>query len=386
MQGKGDQRPRRGRRRVVALGAAAAATAALALPAGAGANVPFQDINSPGPISNVYVGNELSCQAKLTQDDVFSYYPSSSRPGDCGTFLQVEGDPTVFGPDFQNHDGTATGGLPGDYEPWDPVSQTGVTGSGTASDPFSVTTRVAAGTAPNLFVRETYTYVTGARHYNVLIEVINNNPGARAVRLYHAADCYLAGSDFGYGFFVASPEAIFCSETPNNSPAGRLLGFGSSTPFNYIESFYNTVWEKTDGTNYPNTVEPDTFQDNGIGVQFNLTVPGGGSNEISSIDLSSTVDSGDVLETQITKGPKKKTKKKKATFEFAALLGGVPIANATFTCQVNSKPPVACTSPFKAKGKKGKKNTFTVQATANGETDTTPAAQQWKIKKKKKRK
>ncbi|HYU61418.1 MAG TPA: hypothetical protein VEK39_11710 [Solirubrobacterales bacterium] len=385
MQGKGTWRPSAGRKRVVALGAALAAAAALALPAGAGANVPFQDINSPGPISNIFVGNELSCQVKLTQDDVFSYYPPSTRPGDCGTFLQVEGDSTVFGPDFGNHDGTATGALPGDYEPWVPVSQTAVTGSGTPSNPLSVTTRVAAGTAPNLFVRETYTYVIGSRSYGVKIEVINNNPLARTVRLYHAVDCYLAGSDYGFGFFVASPEAIFCSESPNNSPAGRLLGFGSSTPFNYIESYYGTVWAKTDGTNYPNTVEPDTNQDNGIGVQFNLTVPGGGTNEISTVDLSSTVDSGDVLETQITKGPKKKTKKKKATFEFAALLGGVPITNATFTCTVNSKPPVACTSPFKTKGKKGKKNTFSVQATANGETDSTPAAQSWKIKKKKKK-
>ena len=43
-----------------------------------------------------------------------------------------------------------------------------------------------------------------------------------------------------------------------------------------------------------------------------------------------------------------------------------------------------CTSPFKTKVKKGK-HTFSVVAAANGETDSTPASQGWKVKKKKKK-
>jgi hypothetical protein len=130
------------------------------------------------------------------------------------------------------------------------------------------------------------------------------------------------------------------------------------------------------------------FQDNGIGVNRQITVAGGGVNAVESWDLDATVDSGDVLETAITKAPKKKIKAKKkkakATFEFAATLGGVPIANATFQCTVDKRAPVSCASPFKTKVKKGK-HTFSVVAAANGETDGSPAAAQWKVKKKKKK-
>jgi hypothetical protein len=383
MQGK-DSRRRSGWGAATSL---VAVLAALALPVGAGANVPFQDINSPGPLSNIYVGNDLSCQVKLTQDEVFSYYPPATRPGDCGTFLQIDGTPgnPVFAPDFEAHDGTAASNA--DWLPWTPVSQSAVTGSGTPSSPFSVTTRVAAGVT-NVFVRETYTYVIGQRSYGVRIEVINNNPTPRTVRLYHAVDCYLAGSDFGYGFVNASTGGVFCTETPNNSPPGRVLGFTPGSPANHIESFFGTVWSETDGTDYPNTSEPDVFQDNGVGLQFNLTVPGGGSNEISAVELTGTVDSGDALETAITKAPKKKVrakkKKKRVSWQFVATLGGVPVPNATFQCTVDSKPSVPCTSPFTTKLKKGK-HTFSVTASANGETDPSAAVSSVKVKRKKKK-
>ena len=184
---------------------------------------------------------------------------------------------------------------------------------------------------------------------------------------------------------------MFCTETPNTSAAGRVLGFvplGGST--RYIESFYNTVWDRTDGTDYPNTVEPDVFQDNGVGLQWTLNVPGTARSgrAAETVGFTGRVDSGDVLETAITSGPKKKVKtmkhKKKATFQFVATLGGTPIPEATFTCQVDSREPVPCTSPFSTKVKKGK-HTFSVVASANGETDGTPAAQQWKVKRKKKK-
>ena len=188
MKGKGR------RRTLVAAVAGVAATAAMAMPAGAGANVPFQQISSPGPISDIWVGNELSCQVKLTQDQVYSYFPPSTAPGDCGTFLQVTPNPAVYAPAFGDHDGTAASN--GVWTDWSPVSQTPVTGTGTATDPYTVTTSADAG-ATGLRVSERYTYVSGQRSYNVDITVTNNNPGSRTVRLYHAVDCYLAGSDIG---------------------------------------------------------------------------------------------------------------------------------------------------------------------------------------------
>lgn len=250
--------------------------------------------------------------------------------------LQIEPAATVYSPNFSAHDSTAASSAQG--TPWTPVSQSGVTGSGTPADPFTVTTTVGAA-ATNMQVRETYSYVTGSRAYTFRITVINNNGALRNVDLYHAADCYLAGSDFGYGFFDSSNGGVFCTENPNNSPAGRVLGFApGSTPARYIESFYNTVWDRTDGTDYPNTVQADTFQDNGVGLQWKLIVPANGSTTVEGVSLHR-----------------------------------------------QQEAPGAMHIAVQGEGQEGKKNTFTVQATANGETDSTPAAQQWKVKKKKKK-
>jgi hypothetical protein len=86
-------------------------------------------------------------------------------------------------------------------------------------------------------------------------------------------------------------------------------------------------------------------------------------------------------ETVISKGPKKKVKKKKGTFVFSS-----PEAGATFECALNKAPFAACTSPAKVKAKKGR-NKFQVRAVdAAGNPDATPAVYSWKVEKKKKRK
>jgi hypothetical protein len=85
-------------------------------------------------------------------------------------------------------------------------------------------------------------------------------------------------------------------------------------------------------------------------------------------------------ETTITKGPKNKTKKKKATFEFTAT------EPSTFQCQLDNKQALKpCTSPARVRVKKGKHN-FAVFATdAAGNVDGTPATDDWKVKKKRKK-
>ncbi len=82
-------------------------------------------------------------------------------------------------------------------------------------------------------------------------------------------------------------------------------------------------------------------------------------------------------DTSITKHPKAKTTSKTASFDFSATIPG-----ATFECQLDKGSFKACTSPFAAKVGKGK-HTFAVRATANGQTDSSPATFKWKVKKKK---
>jgi hypothetical protein len=83
-------------------------------------------------------------------------------------------------------------------------------------------------------------------------------------------------------------------------------------------------------------------------------------------------------DTSITHGPKDKTKKKSATFEFSSTEPG-----STFQCSLDGGPFAACSSPDTLKVKKGKHH-FEVRATdAAGNVDGSPASDDWKVKKKK---
>ena len=88
-------------------------------------------------------------------------------------------------------------------------------------------------------------------------------------------------------------------------------------------------------------------------------------------------------ETAITAGPKDKTKKKTATFEFS---GADARVLAGFECSLDGAAFAACTSPHTVEVKRGK-HTFSVRATdAAGNVDGAPATDEWKVKRKKKRK
>jgi hypothetical protein len=86
-------------------------------------------------------------------------------------------------------------------------------------------------------------------------------------------------------------------------------------------------------------------------------------------------------DTTITSGPKAKTKKKTATFEFGSSEPG-----STFECSLDGRTSFkACASPFIVKVRKGK-HIFQVQAIDQlGNADATPATFDWKVKKKKKK-
>jgi hypothetical protein len=82
-------------------------------------------------------------------------------------------------------------------------------------------------------------------------------------------------------------------------------------------------------------------------------------------------------ETQISKGPKQKTHKKKAAFEFSS-----SEPNSSFECSLNGGAFESCTSPDTVKAKKGR-NSFAVRAKDSaGNLDGSPASFDWKFKKK----
>ena len=87
----------------------------------------------------------------------------------------------------------------------------------------------------------------------------------------------------------------------------------------------------------------------------------------------------DPPQTSIDRGPKRKTRKRKATIAFSSDEPG-----SSFECALDGEPFAACTSPFVDKVKR-RRHEFGVRATdAAGNTDGTPAEIGWKVKKKRK--
>jgi hypothetical protein len=86
-------------------------------------------------------------------------------------------------------------------------------------------------------------------------------------------------------------------------------------------------------------------------------------------------------ETAITKGPKKKTKSKSATFEFNSSEAG-----STFECSLDGAAFSACGSPMSVKVKKAGRHNFLVRARdSHGNLDTSEASWSWKVVKKHKK-
>jgi hypothetical protein len=236
-------------------------------------------ITSGGPLKNIWVSTSLACQVEHVRDTTtYEFYPPAATVGDCGTLLVVGA--TLYAPAFSG--GTATGGL-GATTAFGAVSQTAVTGTGTAATPFQVVTVVNVG-ATGLQITETDQYVVGTDFYSTDVKVTSTNSVATAARLYRAGDCYLGASDLGYGAVGISPGSVACSKTANNSPSGRFEEFIPVTGGSkYYETDYNSVWTWIGGhTAFPNTCACATYQDNGAGLSWDITVPAQGSVTVSS--------------------------------------------------------------------------------------------------------
>lgn len=246
---------------------------AVATPASA---TPYGTISSAGPLDNIWIGNDLSCQVSHVADTFWEIYPASTRPGDCGSFIALGS--TLYAPDFIGHGGTATGSL-GASTPFTPVSQTPVTGSGTTGSPFTILTTVNVGTT-GLQIRETTQYVVGNPYFITSTQIVNTGSSTQNFIFYRAVDCYLGGADTGYGALnINTPGSIACTENPNNLPAGRYEEMEPLSPgSSYYHNFYSSVWSWIGTkTPFPNTCQCTTFLDNGLGLSWVDQLPPGAS-------------------------------------------------------------------------------------------------------------
>ncbi|MCW3065649.1 MAG: hypothetical protein JWN32_2821 [Solirubrobacterales bacterium] len=252
---------------------------ASALGAGAARAVtPYTDIASGGPLTHVYVGNELSCQISYAGDAAFELYPSRNVPGDCGTLVSLDG--VLYAPDFTGHGSSAASGV-GVTTAFTPESQTAVTGTGTAASPFRVTTVVRLG-ATGVQITQIDSYVAGQESYRTDVTVQNTGAAPKHLLVYRAGDCYLQGSDVGFGFTEA-PSAVGCSKNANNQPAGRIEEWFPITGGNhYYQAGFSEVWRAIAAqTELPNTCRCTESIDQGAAISWALDVPAGGSRTVA---------------------------------------------------------------------------------------------------------
>jgi hypothetical protein len=235
-------------------------------------------ITSAGPLTQIAIGADLGCQVAHAADSAFEFFPSASSPGNCGTFLSLNG--AMFGPANSAGAVSATA--------FTPVSQSPVTGSGSASDPLKIVTEVAAGdTGVNLV--ETDSYVVGQESYRTDVTVKSTGGGGNFV-LYSAADCYLQNSDTGFGAVGLAGSTVACrGVNQDGSPGGRIEGWNAITPgATYYEAGYSEVWQAIGSQQpFPNTCRCDELIDNGAGIAWNSSLPQGGTATFSHSKLIS---------------------------------------------------------------------------------------------------
>jgi len=130
-------------------------------------------------------------------------------------------------------------------------------------------------------------YVVGTEFYRTDMTVANNTSDSQPVILYHAADCFLQGSDSGFGFLDAANGTVACTQTPNDSPQQLIEEFAPITGGNhYFEGGFGAA---VDGfpaqlIDYPDTCDcngppdnPGNAEDNGMGLNWDTTLAPAGS-------------------------------------------------------------------------------------------------------------
>lgn len=250
---------------------------ALILPRSTQAAPPMQDqpidalVITGTPLS-IYVGSNGSVQVyhqNYTHGATFG-------SGDSGFFLALGA--SVYGPNLPatNPSSAAYSSLQ-----MTPVSHSGPSGSGTSSDPYRIITVHRLNEAgANLLVTQTVSYINGDSYFQLDWRIANEGSGETCFKAYHGADIYFADSDYGYGYYNQASGAV----GGYNEARDWFMVFVPLTPATrYQEAGYSTLWSLiTSATDLNNTVDTTNI-DNGIALQWDSCVAGGGSTTISDL-------------------------------------------------------------------------------------------------------
>jgi hypothetical protein len=285
--------PRLGPVRLIGIRIVLAACVALVCWPAAG-SAAQQVITSSGPLTSIFIDDDLACQVQASGDTVPAFF-GGTEPGACGTFLaltndeEIEIEPNphhVFGPS-----------PPADPTPpnvdYEPITQT-IEGAGTETSPRVIETVVDTveileeTEQKGAELAETDSYVTGQDFYTTTIKMRNLRAATLKGTLYHAGDCFLAGLDTGFGAAnVPAAGSAACTIQPGNSPAARFMAFtptATSGPASrFFESAFTNVWGdvNAEASQFPDTADANTEQDNGMGLSWPIELLRGGTAEVS---------------------------------------------------------------------------------------------------------
>jgi hypothetical protein len=266
-----------GRASAALLAASALITASLAGPGGVWAAA--SDIgDAAGPLTSITISTELNCAVNHIADSVAEFYGGTA----CATLVAVDG--TLYGPASIP---AGSGAAP--RTTFTPVSQSAVTGTGTSGDPFTIVTVVGLGSS-GIQLTETDSYVTGDEWYktNVSLAQLQGEVDIAAI-IYRAGDCYLQGSDNGFGAVNAGTGSVSCVgrdlTASGNVPGSRVIQWLPITAgSHYYEAGYSSVWSAIGSQlAFPDTCLCDTYLDNGAGLSWGVTVPSQGSVAVSHL-------------------------------------------------------------------------------------------------------
>jgi hypothetical protein len=283
-----------GFRRIAGVVAGALLATLIVAPAAWASPTPYVDIHSAGPLSDIYIGNDLGCQVREGGFSSTEYFPNAAGPGDCGTFVNTGSDSNtqeLEGPDFGNHAGGTHTNFTTPEVPFTPVSQT-LTGSGTAASPYRVTTVVTSSDSdspsPAIVYRltEVDSYVIGSDFYRTDVTIANIGSGSTGAvqTLYHAADCQLRGSDNGFGvdepLFGATVTGVACTISSSSDavreqlvPITPAVANGTTT---FTETTVPLIWNDLANSTFsaPTCCTSNTDNATGIGWTFDGLAPG----------------------------------------------------------------------------------------------------------------
>lgn len=196
---------------------------------------------------------------------------------DSGIFLWVNG--LLYG---SNLGGTHSFSAANPTLPFTTLRHEGPTGSGTSADPLTITTLLQVGDT-GLEVEQKVSYVNGQDYFRIGWEIRNQSTATVTFDFFHAADLYFADSDQGYGYYDPGSGGVGGADI---NRSWYMMFVPAQPPTAYQEGPYSTIWGNIGycfdsqcqlGPGLGNTVLPDEYLDNGVGLQWHRSLGPGES-------------------------------------------------------------------------------------------------------------